>query len=125
EIYPPGYYLSAELPDCRVAGEGVPRQASFPPRPAATAGHGAGALDVGGGTGWMLDLLRSLDARVRFTQVVDLDPEAGAAARARGHAYACERIEEFTSERRFDLVLMLNLIEHVEAPREVLSSIAK
>src|SRR5690606_30756821 len=32
EIYPPGYYLSAELPDCRVAGEGVPRQASFPPR---------------------------------------------------------------------------------------------
>jgi SAM-dependent methyltransferase len=81
-------------------------------------------LDVGGGAGRMLDLVRSLDRRVRFTQVVDLDPAAGEAARAAGHTYECRRIEEFASPRRFHLVLMLNLIEHVAAPREVLANIA-
>ena len=81
-------------------------------------------LDVGGGTGWLLNLLRSLDPRVRRTQVVDLDPAAGVQARADGHEYACQRIEEFSSPNMFDLVLMLNLIEHVAAPRAVLRNVA-
>jgi 2-polyprenyl-3-methyl-5-hydroxy-6-metoxy-1,4-benzoquinol methylase len=81
-------------------------------------------LDVGGGTGWLLDVLRTLDPRVRFTQIVDLDPEAGDKARAKGHAYACQRIEDFVTDGRFDLVLMLNLIEHVEAPQRVLAKVA-
>jgi SAM-dependent methyltransferase len=82
-------------------------------------------LDVGGGTGWLLDLLRRLDPRVQYTEVVDLDPDAAQQARASGHEYACQRIEEFTSQRRFDLVLMMNLIEHVEAPRRVLANVAQ
>lgn len=88
-------------------------------------GGALSALDVGGGVGWMLDLLRSIDARVTYTEVVDLDPRAGDAARARGHAYSCMRIEEFTSERRFDLILLLNLIEHVESPRRVLARLCE
>lgn len=81
-------------------------------------------LDVGGGAGRLLNLVRSLDSRVRFTQVVDLDPAAGEAAREAGHAYECGRVEEFASDRKFHLVLMLNLIEHVEAPRAVLQNVA-
>jgi 2-polyprenyl-3-methyl-5-hydroxy-6-metoxy-1,4-benzoquinol methylase len=88
-------------------------------------GAGLAALDVGGGEGWLLDRLRHLDARIAFTQIVDLDARAGMLATARGHAYACERIETFRSERRFDLVLLLNLIEHVEAPARVLDGIAR
>lgn len=82
-------------------------------------------LDVGGGSGWMLDLIRSIDARVDYTEVVDLDPRAGEAARARGHAYSCVRVEEFCSTRQFDLILLLNLIEHVESPRRVLARLAE
>lgn len=81
-------------------------------------------LDVGGGTGWQLDALRALDPRIRFTQVVDLDPGAQAAARAAGHAYFCGPIEAFASERRFALILMLNLIEHVDDPGAVLAKAA-
>jgi len=83
------------------------------------------ALDVGGGTGWLLDILKSLDPRIDFTQVVDLDPAAGAIARGKGHAYACQRVETFRSPEPFDVVMMLNLIEHVEGPREVLVKIGK
>lgn len=87
-------------------------------------GNQLDVLDIGGGAGQTLSLVRSLDNRVSFTQVVDLDPAAAGQARAAGHAYDCCRVEEFASERRFHLVLMLNLIEHVEAPDGVLRSVA-
>lgn len=87
-------------------------------------GNELSVLDVGGGAGRLLSLVRSLDDRVRFTQVVDLDSAAGEAARAAGHAYECGRVEEFASDRKFHLALMLNLIEHVEAPRAVLQNVA-
>jgi SAM-dependent methyltransferase len=82
-------------------------------------------LDVGGGSGWLLDLLREIDPRVRNTQIVDLDPTAAERARATGHEFACMRIEEFSCERRFDLILLMNLIEHVESPRKVLANVAR
>jgi len=83
-------------------------------------GDSVSALDVGGGAGEALTVLRSLDPRVRRTVVVD--PAAGAAAAAlqRGHEYVQSRIEEFASDSAFDLILMLNVIEHVETPRVVL-----
>jgi SAM-dependent methyltransferase len=62
---------------------------------------------------------------VRHTQIVDLDASAAKAARAKGHEFACQRIEEFESGRRFDLVLLMNLIEHVDAPRQVLANVAR
>jgi 2-polyprenyl-3-methyl-5-hydroxy-6-metoxy-1,4-benzoquinol methylase len=82
-------------------------------------------LDVGGGSGWLLDLMRRLDPRVRHTQIVDLDANAAGAARAKGHEFACQRIEEFSSPRRYDLVLLMNLIEHVDSPRQVLANVAR
>jgi 2-polyprenyl-3-methyl-5-hydroxy-6-metoxy-1,4-benzoquinol methylase len=88
-------------------------------------GDEVSALDIGGGTGWLLDLLRGIDARVAVTQVVDIDAAAEREACAKGHRFFCGRIEDFASDRPFDVVLMLNLIEHVARPDLVLRHVAK
>ena len=77
-------------------------------------------LDVGGGTGWMLDVLKQTDSRIQFTQSVDIDADAKTMAEEKGHAYFEGTIEEFETTRKFDLILMLNLIEHVADPLAVL-----
>lgn len=77
-------------------------------------------LDIGGGTGWLSSLVRNLDPRVTFTQIVDLDSRARVQAESDGHSYFLGRIEDYKSDQPFDLVLMLNLIEHVAHPDEVL-----
>jgi 2-polyprenyl-3-methyl-5-hydroxy-6-metoxy-1,4-benzoquinol methylase len=126
EIYPPTYY-------------------SFSPRAASLAeriklaldrrllrsvlrrlpGEELAVLDVGGGTGWMLDQARSADPRVDATVVVDIDEQARAPAEAAGHRFVAGRIEEARGIGPFDLVLMLNLIEHVQDPVAVLRSIGR
>jgi 2-polyprenyl-3-methyl-5-hydroxy-6-metoxy-1,4-benzoquinol methylase len=80
-------------------------------------------LDVGGGAGSQLDAVRACDARVAFTQVVDFDSGAAALATKNGHAYFCGRIEDFETDRTFDLILLLNLIEHVRDPLAVLQKL--
>ena len=77
-------------------------------------------LDVGGGTGWMLDVLKKTDKRIGLTQVVDIDEKAKSIAEEKGHAYFEGTIETFTTDKRFHLILMLNLIEHVANPLAVL-----
>ena len=84
-------------------------------------GQQLNVLDVGGGSGWELNVVRKSDSRVVFTQVVDFDPAAADLARKNGHEYFCGRFEEFRTEKTFDFILMLNLIEHVENPFEILS----
>lgn len=83
-------------------------------------GEKLSVLDVGGGTGWMLDVLKKTDSRIQFTQSVDIDADARAGAEARGHAYFEGTIEAFETTERFDLILMLNLVEHVASPLAVL-----
>ncbi len=78
-------------------------------------------LDVGGGTGAQLTLLKKVDRRIRHTAVVDIDTAAGDIARRRGHEYFCGKFEDYTTDRRFELILMLNLIEHVDNPKELLA----
>ncbi len=80
-------------------------------------------LDVGGGTGWQLNLVRQADRRVSKTQIVDIDPSAGEIAGRDGHDYFCGTIEQFDGTDKFDLVLLLNIIEHVERPDRVLERI--
>lgn len=80
-------------------------------------------LDIGGGTGTSLDLLRKADERVTATMVVDLDEHARDIAEAKGHQYFCGRIEEYQPVEKFDLILMLNLVEHVADPAEVLKKV--
>jgi 2-polyprenyl-3-methyl-5-hydroxy-6-metoxy-1,4-benzoquinol methylase len=84
-------------------------------------GQKLAALDIGGGSGWLLDAVKAVDPRVTRTQVVDIDPAARAAAERAGHRYFLGTIEQFESEEKYDLVLMLNLIEHVRSPDQVLA----
>lgn len=77
-------------------------------------------MDVGGGGGYQLSLVRDLDPRVTATTVVDLDPDAATIAKKHGHSYFHGRIEDYESTQRYDLILALNLIEHVAKPLEVL-----
>lgn len=77
-------------------------------------------LDVGGGTGWLSDLARQADPRISVTQIVDLDSRAQEIAETAGHRYFRGRIEDFAAAERFDLVLMLNLVEHVPQPETML-----
>jgi 2-polyprenyl-3-methyl-5-hydroxy-6-metoxy-1,4-benzoquinol methylase len=81
-------------------------------------------LDVGGGTGWLIDIIKSIDHRVSYSQIVDLDNEAEKIATEKGHHYFCGKIEDFDTPVKFDLVLMLNLIEHVENPQLLLDSVS-
>jgi 2-polyprenyl-3-methyl-5-hydroxy-6-metoxy-1,4-benzoquinol methylase len=77
-------------------------------------------LDVGGGTGWMLDVLKKTDKRIGITQVVDIDHKAKSIAVEKGHAYFEGTIETFVTDKLFHLILMLNLVEHVADPLAVL-----
>ena len=81
-------------------------------------------LDVGGGTGEISSLFVRQDGGATGL-VVDPDPASVEAAGDRGLSGFAGTIEEFESERRFDLVLMLNLIEHVADPPAVLSKAAR
>lgn len=77
-------------------------------------------LDIGGGTGWMLDILRKAEPRITYTQVVDIDHHAGITAEANGHAYFHGTMEAFQTDQRFHLILMLNLVEHVADPLAII-----
>jgi SAM-dependent methyltransferase len=124
KIYPPNYYsfqaagksLASRVKDAldKRLFRWCLRQ--LPRRPLAI-------MDVGGGAGYQLDLIRGLDSRVTSTTVVDLDSQAQAIAEAHGHAYFHGRIEDYAPPQRFDLILALNLIEHVANPLEVLTKL--
>jgi SAM-dependent methyltransferase len=52
--------------------------------------------------------------------IVDSRGVRYAPARAGGHEYHLMTIEELKTDRQFDLILMLNLIEHVPDPTAIL-----
>jgi len=81
-------------------------------------------LDVGGGTGWLCSVIKQCDTRVVSTQIVDIDSNAKELARQQGHEFFEGTLEEFTTTEKYDLILMLNLIEHVSSPLEVLKKVS-
>ena len=76
-------------------------------------------LDVGGGTGELAASFAAAAPGARAT-VVDIDPASAEVARQRGLGAVVSRFEEVETDERFDVILMLNLIEHVADPRAVL-----
>ncbi|OYY91931.1 MAG: hypothetical protein B7Y45_00055 [Sphingomonas sp. 28-66-16] len=86
-------------------------------------GETLSALDVGGGAGWLLSQARRAEPRLTQTQVVDIDGSARDAAEAQGHAFFLGRIEDYETDQRFDVILLLNLIEHVDDPVAVLAKV--
>jgi SAM-dependent methyltransferase len=77
-------------------------------------------LDIGGGSGSQLTALKKMDPRIAHTAIVDLDEKAGESARRQGHEYFRGRFEDYSPGGTFDVILMLNLIEHVDNPGELL-----
>lgn len=124
-IYPKNYYsFAGQEPGLVQRIKQVLDRRAFRAVSKKIPGRDLAALDVGGGSGWLLDQLRRVDGRFTYTCVVDIDPSAGALAEAAGHRFALGAIEDFSANRPFDLVLMLNLIEHVADPGKVLRKAA-
>lgn len=80
-------------------------------------------LDVGGGNGEICDALRRCDPRVKKTTIVDLDPKLIKYHELGAHSYVCSRVEDFKPEHLFDVIVLINLIEHVDDPRSVLRKV--
>lgn len=88
-------------------------------------GENLNVLDVGGGAGWLLSTIRKVSPRVKATHEIDINERARPAAEAAGHFFHRTRVEDFSSSESFDLILLLNLIEHVADPAAVLSAMHK
>jgi 2-polyprenyl-3-methyl-5-hydroxy-6-metoxy-1,4-benzoquinol methylase len=123
EIYPPNYYSFKETKKNAVIAikEWLDRRA-LASLTRKIPGKTLSVLDIGGGTGFLLDQVKLADARVNSTAVVDIDEGAREVALANGHAFHLSRFEEFEAQgQSFDLILMLNLVEHVVDPAAMLS----
>jgi len=82
-------------------------------------------LDVGGGTGEVLDTLKKADSRIEYTEIIDIDSNAKSQAMVKGHVYCQTTIENYTSHRQFHVILLLNIIEHVANPAEIIGHCGK
>lgn len=122
EIYPENYYSFA-------GGTGSPVEKvkqwldrrMFARLFAGIAGDSLSALDVGGGSGWLLSEARQVEPRLKRTVVVDIDRGARDGAEAAGHEFHLSRVEDVDIDARFDIIFLLNLIEHVDDPVAVLA----
>ena len=81
-------------------------------------------LDVGCGDGFHLDLLRRFGNKKWTLEGVDLDKRAVKAATKSGLNVHLGRVQEIElPAESYDLIFMIQTIEHVEKPDEVLNSI--
>lgn len=125
-IYPANYYSFAHSQDSILFRIKLALDRRwFRSMTGALRGESLTALDVGGGAGWQLNILREADPRFSTTDVVDLDAAAEKEAVKNGHSYFCGRIEEYQTARRYDIILMLNLIEHVSDPICILRKVGE
>jgi len=77
-------------------------------------------LDVGCGSGRFLSILRDFGSPAWELEGVDFDEGALARCEARGFRVHRGRVEDLSGDvERFDAVVMLQLIEHVEDPAKI------
>lgn len=86
-------------------------------------GNRLSVLDVGGGAGWVMNLIKQSDKRISMTTIIDINENSRKLAEKNGHVFICDVVESLNSKNEFDFVVMLNLIEHVANPKKVLSII--
>jgi len=81
-------------------------------------------LDVGCGDGFHLGLLRQYGNKTWKLEGVDLDQKAVKAATKAGLDVHLGRVQDVNlPERSYDMVFMIQTIEHLEDPRQVLETI--
>lgn len=81
-------------------------------------------IDIGGGTGEQLtNLIRSYRGVVGSSVVIDLDSNSEQFANSNGHDFVTSRFEEYESTEKSDVILALNILEHVENPLQFLERI--
>lgn len=83
-------------------------------------GKNLSVLDIGGGTGWLINTLKKADNRFNDCNIVDIDQKAKDIAEKNGYNFYLGKVEDIEFEKKFDLILMLNLIEHVVDPLLIL-----
>ncbi|MBX3255535.1 MAG: class I SAM-dependent methyltransferase [Chitinophagaceae bacterium] len=81
---------------------------------------GLSVLDVGGGTGNVLDTLKKADKRINYTEIIDIDLNAKEIAEKKGHVYVCTSAETYHTNKKFDIILLLNIIEHISNPARLI-----
>lgn len=87
---------------------------------------GAGILDVGCGDGFHLTLLREFGNKTWNLEGVDLDRRAIDAAKKSGLKVHFGSVESLGLDADgYDLVFMIQAIEHVERPDEILAAVAR
>src|SRR5215470_10527924 len=94
-IYPPNYYSYHVRPNSNGFLDRIKQRLDarlFRKLLREIPGVSLNVLDVGGGSGWLLTLLRSVSSRVQDTHEVDLNENARAAAEAAGHTFHSSRI---------------------------------
>jgi SAM-dependent methyltransferase len=128
EIYPANYYSYASSGDSLAKADNIvtKMKARMDVRVARRALAYAGVehpniLDVGGGSGELAATLVAAAGEGATATVVDIDADSIEAARQRGFGGHAGGIETFETDQRFDLVSMLNLIEHVADPIAMLT----
>ena len=120
-IYPPHYYSFDERKRTNPAVAFFRRklEAATARAFAKVAGPGAKrVLDVGCGDGRFLGVLRDFGPQEWELEGLDIDAGAIERARARGLAATCARLEDFDPpDRRYDLIVLFQTLEHVSEPR--------
>lgn len=124
-IYPSNYYAYAESSDGLVSRLRRRWEGGKVRQYRDVVGPGARRwLDVGCGTGRFLALLRDFGSPDWELEGVEIDAEAAAQCEARGFRVHRGRVEELDAEAgRFDAVIMLQLIEHVEDPAAIAETV--
>jgi SAM-dependent methyltransferase len=79
-------------------------------------GNSLSLLDVGGGSGDLAAAVANCDARISDVHVVDMDRNAQTVAESRGFSFACTTFEQFETDKKYDIILMFNFLEHVRDP---------
>jgi SAM-dependent methyltransferase len=81
-------------------------------------------LDVGGGSGLIAKNLLQADTRIKKITVVDIDPTINKKTKKDEKIFFVKsKIENFKTNKKYDFVILLNLIEHVPNPDIVLGKI--
>jgi SAM-dependent methyltransferase len=131
EIYPPTYYSFATSDTPLDPGRNLVTRAkasldarTFRRVLSRIEGDRMRMLDVGGGTGDIAENLVRAAGPGSSAVVVDIDAASVESARARGLEGFHGRFEDFDARERFDVILMLNLIEHVADPSALLQRAA-